>query len=203
MRRADVREISSGCLNIVMIACNTSFVKSVELLRTHKSHGCAEVDLTFLLHRLISMDRFLKLFSGQCLSGCHDRETVNTFRLIDTAHLHDLFLRKEIINFAVCMMMSRLCAVLAILWTSSAPSVDNRTKVYLISHTCLADPVCSLTELLQIACQKEIQVILSCDSSSVDNLLCQCQCVHNVLLFLILSCLPQTSFTVSRCIISL
>ena len=101
------------------------------------------------------------------------------------------------------MMMSRLCAVLAILWTSSTASVDNRTKVYLISHTCLADPVCSLTELLPIACQKEIQVILSCDSSSVDNLLCQCQCVHNVLLFLILSCLPQTSFTVSRCIISL
>ena len=73
---------------------------------------------------------------------------------MDVTHLYDLFFRKEIIDLAACVVVCRLRAVLAVLWTSSTPSVDDGTEINLISHTCLADPVCALAEFLQIACQK-------------------------------------------------
>lgn len=75
---------------------------------------------------------------------------------MDVTHLYDLFFRKEIIDLAACVVVCRLRAVLAVLWTSSTPSVDDGTEINLIPHTCLADPVCALAEFLQIACQKEI-----------------------------------------------
>ena len=89
----------------MMIACNSGLMQAVKLLRTHKSHGCAETDLTFFFHGLVSMDCLLKLLTGQCFSRCNNRETVYALILMDMAHLYDLFLRKEIIDLTVCVMM--------------------------------------------------------------------------------------------------
>lgn len=68
MSRADVREVSSGCLDVVVVACDTCFMETVKLFRGHKAHGRAEVDLAFLFHSLVGVDRFIELLPRQCSS---------------------------------------------------------------------------------------------------------------------------------------
>ena len=140
---ADVREISAGGLDVVMVAGHACLVKTMKLFCGDKSHGSAEVDLVFFMHGLIGMDRLVEFFSCQSFSGGDDGKTVNTFGLVHLTGFKDFFLRKKIINFAGSVVVCGLCTVFTVFRASAAASVDDRAEVYFVSDTGLADAVCT------------------------------------------------------------
>ena len=108
-------------------------------------HGSAQIDLTFLFHGLVSMDRFVKFLSCQCFSCSYDGKAIHAFGLIELAQLHNLFFRKKIIDFAIRVMMGRLCAVFTVFRTAAAAAVDDGAQVYFITDPCFTDLISSFT----------------------------------------------------------
>ena len=68
----DIREISTGGFDVVVVAGHTCLVKTVKLFGRNKSHGSAEVNLAFSVHGLVSMDCLVEFFSCQSFSGGDD-----------------------------------------------------------------------------------------------------------------------------------
>ena len=141
----DIREIPAGSLNIMVITGHACLVEPVKLISREKSHGSAQIDLTFLFHGLVSMDRFVKFLSCQCFSSSYNGKAIHAFGLIELAQLHDLFFRKKIIDFAIRVMMGRLCAVFTVFRTAAAAAVDDGAKVYFIANPCFTDLISSFT----------------------------------------------------------
>ena len=141
MGSADVRKISAGGFDIVVIAGHACLVKTMKLFSRKKSHGSAEIDLTFSVHGFIGMDRLIKFFSCQSFSGGDDGKTVNTFRLIHLTGFENFFFRKKIVNFTGSVVVCRLCTVFTVFRTSAAASVDDRAEIYSVSDTCCTDTV--------------------------------------------------------------
>lgn len=75
------------------------------------------------------------------LSGGDNGEAVHTFRFIEFAELHDFFFRQKIVDFTVGMMMCGLGTVFTVFRAASASSVDDGTKIHLITDARFADLV--------------------------------------------------------------
>ena len=161
MGGADIREISPGGLDVMVIAGYACFVETMQLFSREKSHGSTKVNLTFPVHGLICVDGFIKFFSSQCFSGGDNGEAVHTFRFIEFAELHDFFFRQKIVDFTVGMMMCGLGTVFAVFRAASASSVDDGTKIHLITDARFADLVCSFTKIVKIAGKEEGKIIFS------------------------------------------
>lgn len=71
MCRTYIRKISPRSLNIMMVTGYSGFMKTMQLFGRKKSHGSTEIDIAFLIHGFIGMNRLIKFFSGQSLS-CSD-----------------------------------------------------------------------------------------------------------------------------------
>ena len=121
----DIREISTGGFDVVVVAGHTCLVKTVKLFGRNKSHGSAEVNLAFSVHGPVSTDCLVEFFSCQSFSGGDDGKTVDTFGLIHLTGFKDLFLRKKIVNFAGSVVVCGLCTVFTVFRTSAAASVDD------------------------------------------------------------------------------
>ena len=155
MSSADIREIPSGGFNVVMITGYTGFMETMQLLFIQESHRSTQINLTFLMHCLKRMNRFLKFRSGQGSAGCYDREAIHSLALIHLTGFHNFFFRQKIINFTIRVIVSRLCTIFTILRTAAAAAVDDRTQIHFISYKISPNTVSPFTKLFQITVQKE------------------------------------------------
>ena len=181
MRRADIREIPAGSLDIMVIGRHTGLVEAMELLRRKKSHRRAKLDSGLPVHRFVGMDRLLEFCTRQRLAGRHDREAVHALSLVHAAGLEDLLLRQEIVNLTARVMMRRLRTVLAVLRAATAARIDDRAKVDVIAHTGRTDAVRTLAECLEITVQEPVEIVRAGDAPPCDDLVRQCarvQCLQ-------------------------
>lgn len=80
------------------------------------------------------------------------------------------------------MMMRRLRAGFAVFRTAPAASIDNGSEVNFLSDKGRPNPVSPLAEIFQIAGEEKGEVILTRDSPSVYDFLCQSAYIHFVIL---------------------
>ena len=156
----------------MMIARYASLMQTVQLLAGQEAHRSAQVDFQLAVHRLISVNCLIEFLARQCLASRNNRKAVYALLLVQTRQIHNLLLRQKAVHLAVRMIMRRLGAKLAVLRTASAAAIDNRTQINARTAKMLANLVCALAERLQIAGQKRLEVILTRQSSTVNNLLC-------------------------------
>ena len=105
MCRTYIRKISPRSLNIMMVTGYSGFMKTMQLFGRKKSHGSTEIDIAFLIHGFIGMNRLIKFFSGQSLSCSDNGKTVNALLFIHFTCFQNLFLGKKIIDFTGSMVV--------------------------------------------------------------------------------------------------
>ena len=88
-----------------MVTGYSGFMKTMQLFRRKKSHGCTKIDIAFLIHGFIGVDCLIKFFSGQSLSCSANGKTVNALLFVHFTCIQNLFLRKKIIDFAGSMVV--------------------------------------------------------------------------------------------------
>ena len=170
MRRADIREIPPGGLDIMVIGRHTGLVEAVELLRRKKSYRRTKLDSGLPVHRFIGMDRLLEFFTCKRLSSRHDGKAMDTLPLIHAAGLEDLLLRQEVVDLTARVMMRRLGTVLAVLRAAAAARVDDRAEIDMVADTGRTDSIRPHAERIEITVEKPAEIVRAGDPPAGDDL---------------------------------
>ena len=173
VRRADLREVALGGLDVVMIARHADLAQAAELAAREESVRGTQLDRERAPHLLVGVERLLKLRTRERTARGDDGEAVCARILICLCVRDDLLLREKVVGVNARLVTPRLRTVFAVLAAAPAAPVDNRAQIDVIAAKMLLETVCPLAELLDRRIHKDRAIIRTADTIARDDLLRQ------------------------------
>ena len=171
VRRADLREITLRCLDVVMIARDTRLTQTAKLAAREQPVRGTEINGKGAAHLLIGIQSLLKLRTRERTPRGDDGKAVRTRILICLCVRDQILLCHKVIGIDTCLVPSRLCTVFAVLAASPAAPVDDRAQIDVIAAEMLLETVCPLAEILDRRIHKDGAIIFAADAIARDDLL--------------------------------
>ena len=181
VRRADLREVALGSLDVVMIARHADLAQAAELAAREESVRGTQLDRERAPHLLVGVERLLKLRTRERTARGDDGEAVCARILICLCVRDDLLLREKVVGVNARFVTPRLRTVFAVLAAAPAAPVDNCAQVDMIAAELFLQAICPLAQFLDRRVHKDGAVVLAAHAVARDNLsgeLCNTMFAH-------------------------